>query len=184
MSLEDLGNIGDFIGGIAVVVTLIYLATQIRQNTSAVRTASRQEIASGFRAVNRLSMDPNAAQAYAEGLREYPDMPFKERSLFGSMLTDHALFFQGAFALYESGQLEEGTYKAYLDWFACNLATPGGGAWWDEIGRPFLFKRPVEAVDARLTEGRLPDITQLGFLRPDVTSPPPTRGTASGSGAT
>jgi hypothetical protein len=32
--IEDLGNIGDFLGGIAVVVTLIYVATQIRQNTN------------------------------------------------------------------------------------------------------------------------------------------------------
>jgi len=169
--LEDLGNLGDFIGGIAVIVTLIYLATQIRQNTTAVRTASRQEVASGMRAVYRLSMDSDAARAYAEGVQEYPDMPFNERSRFGFMLTDHALFFQGAFALYESGQLEEETYRGYLDWFACNVATPGGAAWWEEIGRPFYVKRMVEAVDARLTQGRLPDITQLGFLRLDETTP-------------
>jgi len=31
--LENLGNLGDFLGGVGVVVTLIYLATQIRQNT-------------------------------------------------------------------------------------------------------------------------------------------------------
>ena len=33
MTLEDLGNIGDFLGGIGVVVTLLYLCIQIRQNT-------------------------------------------------------------------------------------------------------------------------------------------------------
>ncbi|MCX2983117.1 hypothetical protein EYC98_19825 [Halieaceae bacterium IMCC14734] len=33
MTLEDLGNIGDFLGGIGVVLTLLYLALQIRQNT-------------------------------------------------------------------------------------------------------------------------------------------------------
>jgi hypothetical protein len=33
MTLEDLGNIGDFLGGIGVVATLLYLALQIRQNT-------------------------------------------------------------------------------------------------------------------------------------------------------
>ena len=32
-----LGNIGEFIGAIAVLVTLIYLAVQIRQNTVALR---------------------------------------------------------------------------------------------------------------------------------------------------
>ncbi|MEP1472162.1 MAG: hypothetical protein ABJK25_14410 [Halieaceae bacterium] len=33
MTLEDLGNIGDFLGGVGVVATLLYLAFQIRQNT-------------------------------------------------------------------------------------------------------------------------------------------------------
>jgi hypothetical protein len=35
--LEDLGNLGDFLGGIGVIITLIYLATQIRQNTNQLR---------------------------------------------------------------------------------------------------------------------------------------------------
>lgn len=33
MTLEDLGNIGEFVGAIGVIVTMIYLAYQIRQNT-------------------------------------------------------------------------------------------------------------------------------------------------------
>lgn len=37
---ESLGNIGDFIGGIGVIITLIYLAYQIRQNTNSIRVSS------------------------------------------------------------------------------------------------------------------------------------------------
>ena len=182
--LEALGNLGEFIGGLAVIITLIYLATQVRQNTASVRAASRLEIASGWRAVNRLDMDPAVARAYAKGLREYPDMPFEERSLFIHILGDHAVFFQGTFALYDTGQLEEGTYADYLTWFACHLATPGGAAWWEEIGRPFLVKRAVEAADARLAQGGLPDITQLGGYRLDDVTPDPAGRTASASTAT
>ena len=40
--LEALGNAGGFLGGIGVVVTLVYLATQIRQNTRVVRTSKFQ----------------------------------------------------------------------------------------------------------------------------------------------
>lgn len=35
--LENLGNLGDFLGGIGVVITLLYLAMQIRQNTKQLR---------------------------------------------------------------------------------------------------------------------------------------------------
>ncbi len=44
--IENLGNIGDFIGGVGVFATLVYLATQIRQNTNSHRTASIQQIIS------------------------------------------------------------------------------------------------------------------------------------------
>jgi hypothetical protein len=46
--LEALGNMGHFIGGIAVVITLVYLALQIRHNTAAVEAASRQDVTAGF----------------------------------------------------------------------------------------------------------------------------------------
>ena len=42
--IENLGNIGDFIGGIGVFATLVYLATQIRQNTQSHRLASVEQI--------------------------------------------------------------------------------------------------------------------------------------------
>ena len=39
VTLNELGSLGEFISGIAVVVTLIYLAAQIRHNTRAVRSS-------------------------------------------------------------------------------------------------------------------------------------------------
>ena len=38
--LDELGNLGDFIGGVAVLVTLVYLAIEIRQNTAQIKIGS------------------------------------------------------------------------------------------------------------------------------------------------
>ncbi len=180
MTLEDLGSAGEFIAAIATIATLAYLALQIRRNTTSVRAASRLEIASGWRAYNRLVLDSDARLTYAKGLHEFPDMPFEERSLFSVLLGDHAVFFQGTFALYEEGQLDEGTYQDYLTWFACQVATPGGSAWWAET-RGFLVKGAAAAVDAKLTRGELPDIRQLSQLRLDDAPPIPKRKTPGDS---
>jgi hypothetical protein len=40
MTLSDLGDLGDFLGGIGVFITLVYLAIQVRRNTMAVRSTS------------------------------------------------------------------------------------------------------------------------------------------------
>ena len=39
-ALQSLGNIGEFVGAIGVVVSLVYLAQQMKQNTTSVRAAS------------------------------------------------------------------------------------------------------------------------------------------------
>ena len=42
MTIQDLGAIGDMVGGVAVLVTLVYLAIQIKQNTKIHASLIRQ----------------------------------------------------------------------------------------------------------------------------------------------
>lgn len=41
---DELGNVGDFIGGLAIVVSLVYVANQIRQNTATIRVQTVQHL--------------------------------------------------------------------------------------------------------------------------------------------
>lgn len=166
MIIEALGNLGDFLGGIGVVITLAYLAVQVRQNTRAVKTASRQNVVDSFRTINRLLLDPTVAQTFSKGLSYYPDLPFTERSTFAALMNEHALFFQGAHASHESGHLEDETYNAYLDWIATVMAAPGSALWW-EVARHVYTNRVVQALDERLNRGGLVDIRNLDAYRLD-----------------
>ncbi len=48
MSIIELGALGEFVGAIAVVVTLAYLAIQIRQNTRAMEESKRLALAQTY----------------------------------------------------------------------------------------------------------------------------------------
>jgi hypothetical protein len=48
MTLEELGALGELVGAIAVVVTLVYLAIQIRQNTQAMAESRRLALAQTY----------------------------------------------------------------------------------------------------------------------------------------
>jgi hypothetical protein len=48
MTLNDLANLGQIIGALAVVISLIYVAFQIRQNTNAIRSATAQTVHEHF----------------------------------------------------------------------------------------------------------------------------------------
>ena len=163
---DALGNLGDFVGGIGVVITLAYLAVQVRQNTRALRTSSRQDVVESYRAINRLLLDPVVARTFSEGLSSFPNLSFAERSTFAALMNEHTLFFQGAFALYESGQLEDETYHAYREWIATIMAAPGGAAWW-ETARAVYARRVVEALDGRLRRGGLADVLDFDGYRLD-----------------
>ena len=48
MTLSDLGSLGEFLGAIAVVFSLIYLALQVRQNTNAMRASTYLGLTDGW----------------------------------------------------------------------------------------------------------------------------------------
>ncbi len=88
MTLEDLGNIGEFVGAIGVVVTLIYLAVQIRQNTKSLRSSTFQEaIRDAARSIDQLSREPGLTRTWFAGLRDFEALNQEERQLFAVYMT-------------------------------------------------------------------------------------------------
>jgi hypothetical protein len=165
--LDALGNIGDFVGGIAVIATLIYLAIQVKQNTVALKAASWQEVISGAKETSRLRNDPIMSRSFALGLSKYPDLPPDDLDRFGGVLCDETLVYQGVFALHQAGQLDDSVHDTYLNWYAAVLQTPGGQVWWKTSG-PFYVPEMVSAVDERLSAGNLPNILEHPGYEPDV----------------
>jgi len=158
-TLESLGNLGDFIGGIGVVATLAYLAVQVRQNTAALRTASRQAIVAGMRDHVRLALQPGG-ESFLRAVEAFPEVSPDEHRYYATRMNDLVLFFQGAHALHEAGTLEDETYEAYLDFVAASLSTPGGARYWQQV-REIYTRRMTAALDARIERGDLRDLTQF-----------------------
>jgi hypothetical protein len=48
LSWQDLGSIGELVGAVAVVISLVYLAFQIRQNTRQIDENTKAAQASAF----------------------------------------------------------------------------------------------------------------------------------------
>ncbi|MEM8564498.1 MAG: hypothetical protein AAGF57_19820 [Pseudomonadota bacterium] len=156
MNLEALGNLGDFLSGIAVVASLIYLAYQVRQNTVAVRTASRQAVVAGMREHNRMGIEPGG-ETFSETARTFPDVSQKDYVHFRARLDDLLLFFQGAHALWEAGTLDQEMYEAYLDHVASAISTPGGAKYW-KIVREIYTSSVRKALDERIAKGGVRDL--------------------------
>ncbi len=57
MNIQDLGALGEIVGAVAIVVTLAYLAVQIRYAKAAVTDQSRQSRAAALREINGRLVD-------------------------------------------------------------------------------------------------------------------------------
>ena len=138
MTLGDLGNLGQIVGAIAVVISLVYVAFQIRQNTNAVRAATAQSVHEHFANwYHLLASDESCAQVVIDGLKDYHSLSEKDKARFVAVFMAFLSYSQNAFIKWRQGLLEP---SLWLGWeqLLMNLAgAPGGRAFWKE--RSYLF---------------------------------------------
>ena len=112
MTLEDLGNLGDFIGGLAVIATLVYLAVQIRQNSRMLRSAGEQTTRSDSTATITLAAQtPENAAVFHKGLSDPGALSPEERTQFNLFMAAAFYHFQQGYTAYQSGTQSQDTCK-------------------------------------------------------------------------
>ena len=81
-TIQELGSVGELIGAVAVVVTLVYLSFQIKQNTLAVKAAAMQAIFAATNEVWRNScIDLDRTKDFT-AIVEKEDWTYAERTFF------------------------------------------------------------------------------------------------------
>jgi hypothetical protein len=106
MTLTQLGDLGDFLGGIGVVVTLVYLALQIRKNTQAVHSASLDSVASSHLEFQRsMGQDPELTKLWFDGLSGEIDLSETDSQRFLFLLLSVARHWESAFTKGRVGTL-------------------------------------------------------------------------------
>ena len=109
MTIIELGALGEFVGAIAVVVTLVYLAMQIRQNTRAmeeamlVRAAESEHIGP---ILTKLS-----SVGYPEDVSSLDHLSTSERGRFRQWQIAQQTHWDNMFYQYQQGFLDEEYYR-------------------------------------------------------------------------
>ncbi len=81
MNWDAIGSIGEVIGAIAVVISLIYVASQIRQNTSATRRLTHQELFDSTLSLNQsIASDPGLADLLTRSKTDYETLTEAEKT--------------------------------------------------------------------------------------------------------
>jgi hypothetical protein len=148
MSILELGAIADFVGAVAVLATLIYLALQIRQsNTIASWETHRSAVTANTSVLNELIANEDAARIYRSGLLDIDALNEVERIQFHMILQTLTLHFKDTLDARDKGFFDEPTYEAWEGYLCSLLNMPGGEVWWRENKNAYIG-RVREVVDA------------------------------------
>ena len=128
--LDTLGNLGDFIGGIAVVVTLAYLAYQMRRSTETVRANSVRELTESILSATAALVESENAEIYLRGARSYSSLTSEEKFRFGMLLGLFVARFETVLEYQERGMVNDAYVVFQSDAIRLIFGNPGVREWW------------------------------------------------------
>ena len=86
LDITTLAAWGEFLGGVAVVVSLLYLASQIRMNTRTVRASNFGDLLTANNVASASTMDTDNASLWVRALDDYTGLGPADRLRFNSIM--------------------------------------------------------------------------------------------------
>jgi hypothetical protein len=151
MSWEAIGAIGDFVGGLGVIASLIYLASQVRhsarvtkENTREVSASARESVFGSFSRWRALVADERLTRVFMLGCNDLSDLSREERFQFGLLMQDLLYANQVLFSRGHEGSTGIPPENA-VENATSVLVRPGANEWWERNSQQFMpaFSRAV-----------------------------------------
>lgn len=156
MDWEAVGAIGQMVAAIAVVVSLAYLASQIRSHSRESRVASVHELTEAFRGAITSFQDPNLADVFVRAKNGFEDLPEAERLQFISMVQGVFRVWEDAYYQHLKRRLTDRVWEAMVVQFSGYLSLAGVRRVWEIRKAAYTedFREFVDSTPAREYETR------------------------------
>ena len=152
MDITTLAAWGEFLGGIAVVFSLIYLASQIRQNSRLLRASSASvSNAANTRLAELMAQDPELSRVYFHGLRDRNNLSEADRQRFDPLIQIYAGSTMQEYHLFQEGVVSASYWRFRTKVLRQMLTSLGMREWWSEYGTGFSDEF-VDLVDGLIRE--------------------------------
>jgi hypothetical protein len=138
VSIQDLGSIGEFVAAIATVVTLAYLAVQIRRNTLATHSSSFHAISDSMNHINiAVAQNPALSRIWLTGGADRQSLTDEERHQFDMLLLSYFHVFETMHYQARKGAGASDLVATEERSLIALLAMEGVTEWW--IENPYAF---------------------------------------------
>ena len=161
MSWDAIGAAAEMVGALGVLITLAYLAIQIRDNTRSLQAASLQSVLEGPRDRYFLPMAQTGdmADIYARGLTSLASLDEVEKRRFFYMMYEQYFQMQQVWQLRDRDLISQVDYDAWLEYTISLTQTAGGAEMWQHC-KAVITPTIAQVVDEGLEQyGDKPSFT-------------------------
>lgn len=131
MTLDDLGNLGELVGALAVIVSVAYLAIQIRQNTRSLRASAFHNLSNSVaNFLGTVAHDSELSSLFMRGLARWRELTPEESQRFVLLMMNLFSLHANAYHQHAQGALDSEAYKGVRMTLARIACSPGGASWW------------------------------------------------------
>jgi len=131
MSIQDWGAVGEIIGGIAIIVSLIYVAVQVRHSNKSSRSTAMQSFASQYASVMLASSYPHISGLHVKGMHGLDQLDLNERVMYMAWLVTVYRSWESFFFQYVEGTMEKALFDALMRQALDLHATKGATDFWE-----------------------------------------------------
>jgi len=154
MNWDAIGAIGEIISALAVLVTLVYLAIQIRQNTAAVRASATREIHDSLLTAHTpIVSSTEVARVIRLGSFEPDKLSPDEHLQFDTAIYNMFASFEIYHSQYQSGLIDNNIFGRVKLSIQNQSSTPGVQLWWSKYKLDFS-NAFVELVEEQISKGK------------------------------
>ncbi|MDA0821422.1 MAG: hypothetical protein O3C28_03240 [Proteobacteria bacterium] len=176
MNIEAIGIFAEVIGAAAVVLSVIYLASQIRQgytqldqNNAIAKANAQTDLHFRYQELIRVMLDkPGLREIVIRGLNGYDLLNNEHKAHFIAYITPLVVHFDIVLRLHESKLVDNDFLEEFRLMTLGFVSTHGGRQWWAE-NKYFWIKTVREYLDAELANTTtLPNpITKMAMYQLD-----------------
>ena len=150
MDWDAIGAIGEILGAAAVIISIVYLASQVRESNRAARNAAETEYQVRWNAMCDHMWNSNeSANRTRRGYHDLALLTPDERTVFFNQLGKMVDVQRIGMRMHEKGLLADDLYEAGNNAVAFIMKTAGARDWW-QTSRDFYIHRDfIEELMAR-----------------------------------
>jgi len=158
MSLEQLSYLAQIVGSVGVIVSLLFVGSQIKQNTRALERNEHNSTMAQWTVIRQaIATNRDMAELMTVGLSGERTLDAADQLRLGQMLQECAWASFHIWDRMQRGVFPKGTFEATAGVYLCDLLrTAGGRAWWDSAKRSGFIPKFVADVDVLLTAASRP----------------------------